>query len=176
MANEHGSTSPSEETGGGWPERLCHDLGAVIAELDPVPPEVLRDARAAYDLRAIDAELAALANDSVLDRQPAGVRGAESPRSLRFEAPGLTVEVEVTALGPRRRLIGQLVPPSRARVTVRHSGGAVEVDADELGRFRADELPPGPVSLRCDLLAEDGEGATGAIAPTGPVVTDWIAI
>jgi hypothetical protein len=176
VANEHGSTSPGGETGDGWAERLCHDLGAVIAELDPVPPEVLRDARAAYDLRTIDAELATLANDSVLDRQPAGVRGAEGPRSLTFEAPGLTVEVEVTVLGPRRRLIGQLVPPSRAKVTVRHGGGAVEVDADELGRFRADDLPSGRVSLRCDLLAEGGEGATVTTAPTGPVLTVWIAI
>ena len=166
MAKEDGSTRPGRATGGGWPERLRRHLGAVIAKLDPVPPEVLSAAHAAYDLRTIDAELAALANDSLLDRTLAGVRGDQGPRWLTFEAPGLTVEVEVTILGARRRLIGQLVPAGRATVTVRHRGGAVQVEADELGRFRADDLPPGPASLRCDLIG----GATG------PVVTDWIAI
>jgi hypothetical protein len=167
VAREDGITRPEHETDGGWPDRLSEELAAVIAKLDPVPPEVLGGAHGAFDLRTIDTEIAALAHDSVLDRRLAAVRGPESPRSLRFEAPGLTIEVEITVVGARRRLIGQLVPACRAIVTVRHSGGAEQVDADELGRFRAEGLAPGPASLRCDLTG-DHEG--------GPVVTDWIRI
>jgi hypothetical protein len=167
VATEDGITRAGWETGGGWPDRLCQELDAVIARLDPVPAEVVRAAHAAFGLRTVDAELAAIVNDWLLDRPLAGVRGAEGPRSLTFEAPGLTVEVEVTVVGPRRRLIGQLVPACLATVTVRHSGGVLQVDADELGRFRADDLPPGPASLRCDL-AGDRDG--------GPVVTAWVTI
>jgi hypothetical protein len=168
VAKEDAITGPGRDTGDGWAERLHRDLAALIARLDPVPPEVLRDARAAWELRSLDAELAALADDSPLDRPLAGVRAADGPRSFTFEAPGLTVEVEVTVVGDRRRLIGQLVPPGRATVTVRYRGGAIQVDADELGRFRADDLAPGPASLRCEPA---GDGVAG-----GPVVTAWIAI
>jgi hypothetical protein len=168
VAKEGGITGPGRDTGDGWAERLHRDLAALIARLDPVPPEVVRDARAAWELRSVDAELAALVNDSPLGRPLAGMRAAEGPRSLTFEAPGLIVEVEVAVVGDRRRLTGQLVPPGRATVTVRHGGGAVEVEADELGRFRADDLAPGAASLRCEPA---GGGAAG-----GTVVTDWVAI
>jgi hypothetical protein len=168
VAKEDGITGPGLQTGDGWAERLRRELAALIARLDPVPPEVLRDARAAWELRSLDAQLAAIANDSLLDRQLGGVRAAEGARSLTFQAPGLTVEVEVTVVGDRRRLIGQLAPPGRATVTVRHGGGAVVVEADELGRFRADDLPAGPASLRCEPV---GDGVGG-----GPVMTCWVVI
>ena len=118
--------------------------------------------------RSIDADVAELAYDSVADRSLAGVvRGSEGTRLLTFEAPSLTVEVQVTALGSRRHMIGQLVPNRRARVMVRHQDGIATVDADGFGRFRVEDLPSGPGSLRCHLGGEQA----GA-----PVVTDWVTL
>lgn len=118
--------------------------------------------------RPIDAEVAELAYDSVADRSLASaVRGSEGTRLLTFEAPGLTVEVQVTALGTRRHMIGQLLPNRQARVMVRHRDGIAAVDADRFGRFRVEDLPSGPGSLRCQLGGEQA----GA-----PVVTDWVTL
>ena len=88
-------------------------------------------------------------------------------RLLTFEAHGLTVEVQVTALGTRRHMIGQLIPNWQARVMVRHQDGIATVDADRSGRFRVDDLPSGPGSLRCHLGGEQA-------GP--PVVTDWVML
>lgn len=135
-------------------------------ETDGVPEHVLAGARAAFAWRTIDAELAALAHDSAVDGALA-VRGQESPRLLSFTAPQITVDVEVTEIGDHRRLLGQLVPPAATRLEVRHAEGMTPVEADDLGRFVAEHLPPGPVSIRCHLASAER-----------PVVvdTDWLTI
>ena len=141
-----------------------HDAG----RLDPVPAAAIAAARSSLAWRTLDAELAELAYDSLLDDNAmAGLRGGDGPlRTITFESPALTVEVESSASGALRRLIGQLVPPQRAHLTVRHAGGVVTVEADELGRFAVDDLAAGPVSLhvRCE-----GDGAVA-------VTTDWIVV
>jgi hypothetical protein len=145
-------------------ERLVERLRAAASRFDPVPPELDAAARAAFTWRTIDAELAALAYDSVLDSDLlVGIRGEQGPRMLTFESAGLTAELEVVVSGDHRRLIGQLVPPGRARVGIRHRGGELAVDADDLGRFAVDGVERGPVSLRIDAEA-------GAVA----VNTDWV--
>ena len=132
-------------------EELVDALRAASRRFDPVPDEVVRASRESFTWRTIDAELAELAYDSVLDdARLAGVRSGDAPRTMTFEAPALTVELEVTATGDRRRLLGQLVPPGPADVEVRHAGAPVTVEADRLGRFAVD-VSAGPVSLRCRL-------------------------
>ena len=42
------------------PDPLCRELGEALAKADPVPPDVLRTARAVLSWRALAAELAAL--------------------------------------------------------------------------------------------------------------------
>jgi hypothetical protein len=122
-------------------------LADAAAQADPVPDHVLAAARAALGWRTLDAELAALVEDSA--EQPlAGVRGG-GPRLLTFEADDTAVVVEVSAVGDARRLLGQLVEPRAARIEVRHPGGTTTVDADDLGRFAAAEIPAGPVSIVC---------------------------
>ena len=146
---------------------LTEELRALGAEVDPVPARVLAAARGSFTWRTIDAELAALAYDSAVDAEHhALVRGGSEPRLLTFESDGLTVEVEVTEVGDRRRLIGQLVPPAPGVVEVRHPGGVVSVEADEVGRFTAEPIEPGPVSLRCRRTG-DGEGT---------VATEWVTL
>ena len=135
-------------------------------ELDPVPAEAVAAAQAAIIWRTIDAELAELTYDSVLDDDAlAGVRGTEPSRMMTFEAPGLTVEVECLGAASPRRLVGQVVPPQPGQLTVRHTGGTTEVEVDELGRFMAEGIVPGAISLRY-------EGPAGTLAG----VTDWVIV
>jgi hypothetical protein len=148
-------------------EELLQELRAAARRFDPPPDSVMEAARASLTWRTIDAELAALEFDSVVDLATAAVRGGEGPRLLTFAAPGLSIEVEVSPIGSRRQLVGQLVPAQPARIDVRHAGGVTTVRADQLGRFGADAISAGPVSLRCHL---------GDTPSSLPVVTEWIPL
>ena len=89
---------------------------------------------------------------------------------LTFEARDLTIEVEAEPAGdddaaPRR--------PARAAAARRRSPFATATSwsptrADERGRFVAGGVDPGPVSLRCRLDGESGEGRL--------VETAWLSI
>ena len=127
---------------------LLAELRDIAARMDSVPDEVVAAARSAFAWRTMDAELAELVEDAQ-DKQLLGVRSDDLSTLLSFESPALGVEVEVLVAGSRRRLLGQLVPGQPGRVEVRHAAGRIEVPADEVGRFVADDIPPGPVSLRC---------------------------
>src|SRR5437016_4164158 len=128
---------------------LIDELRSVVAGLDPVPDRVLAAARGSFTWRTIDVELAALAYDSVMDEERlALVRSGDEARLLTFETQELSVELEVTVVGRQRHIVGQLVPPSAGVVELRHAGGLLTLDADELGRFAAERGVPGAVSLR----------------------------
>lgn len=148
-------------------EQLLDELRGAAGRYDPPPASVMDAARSSLTWRTIDAELAALAFDSAVDRPAPTVRSAGGPRQLTFDAPGLSIEVEVSPAGTRRRLVGQLTPAQAARIDVRHAGGITTVDADALGRFRADGISAGPVSLRCHPTAP----------PSAPrFVTEWVPL
>jgi hypothetical protein len=148
-----------------WEEQLLGELRALGKVADPLPSEVSFAAKGSLAWRRIDADLAELTFDSLLeDAALAGVRGGDSVRLVTFEAGDVSVEVEITEAGDRRRLIGQLVPPQVARVEVRTTDGHHDVDADEVGRFAVDRLLPGPASLRCRLTS------SGRVVETGWVV------
>lgn len=140
-------------------------LREIIELLDPVPGRLLAAALDSYTWRTADSELAQLVLDSVAEDQGALVRGREDVRLLSFEASGLTIDIQVSSGGQGRRIVGQLAPPGHAAVQVRQGSSVTELDADELGRFRA-QLRDGPFSLKCSA----GPGGTGS------VVTDWITI
>jgi hypothetical protein len=151
--------------------RLLARLGEMFEETDPVPEAVLAGARQALRWRDPDARLAELVEAEQMIG--AAVRAHGDQQLLTFDAPGLSVVVEVTEVGASRRLVGQVVPPVTTHVSVR-SGGAGEsasadcslfqVPTDKLGRFTAEAIPPGPLSLRCTL--EDGSA----------VETSWITV
>jgi hypothetical protein len=157
--------SPAEDPRDAELLRQFRDLAG---RADPVPAQVVEAARASLTWRRIDAELAELTYDMAIDSERlANVRGEEGPRALTFEAPDLTIEVEVARLGERRRLLGQIIPPQQAALELRHADGQVAVEADQLGRFTVQGFPGGPVSLRCRLAA----------APAARVVeTDWVVV
>ncbi|MER6529341.1 hypothetical protein [Streptomyces sp. NPDC001508] len=136
---------------------LEEELRQAAAVRDPVPTELHQLALDAYALYDLDARVAELTFDSLVDALP--IRGVtDAPRMLTFHAGELTVDVEVTGEG----LMGQVLPPQPARIEV--LGGpqsAVPVPVDELGRFTSDARPTGPFALR---LRTGGD----------IVVTEWL--
>jgi hypothetical protein len=141
---------------------LVDRVRTALDDTDPVPPDVLEAARASLTWLTVDAELAELSEDSAAF---AGARSTvEAPRILNFECPTGVVVLEVTQRGEQRRLLGHTDRP--AHVQVRHSGGAIDVDTDERGRFRIDEVQAGPISVRCVF----------ADSPDSPIVTSWVVV
>jgi hypothetical protein len=145
-------------------ERLLAALRELLDRSAPLPPRVVEMAKESYTWRTVDAELAALTSDSLVDPPVGSVRGAVAPRSLTFEAGDISIEVEVGESGPNRRMLGQIVPPQPARIEVRQDEAARTVEADVVGRFVVDGLGTGPVRLRCHL------------AGRRPVVTEWVVV
>ena len=162
-------------------EQAFADAARALGELDDQEliarlAELLEDAeapswsaelaKASYGLRTVDAELATLSSDSGLTAG-SGMRAVAAPRLAVFEAAGLSVEIEIepAARSGLWRLVGQLTPAGPARVGIRRHDDAVSwTDADDRGRFSADQLPGGPLSLRCE---RPGQPATA---------TEWIWI
>ncbi len=145
---------------------LEEELRHVVDQIEPVPAGLLEAAVGAFAWRTIDADLAELVFDSLADHDEAAlVRG--TGRMLSFRASSLTIDVEVTGTGASRMLIGQLEPRQPASLDIRHADNVDTVEVDELGRFSAGPVSPGPISLRCRL---------GAETDRPPVVTDWVAI
>ncbi|MQA77450.1 MAG: hypothetical protein GEV10_03035 [Streptosporangiales bacterium] len=140
-------------------------LRSAFGAADPVPHHALDAALASLSWRDPDSALAELVGDSLTD--PAGVRNRSDtgPRLLTFEGDHLVVEVEVSDLGGAHRLLGQLVPPQPAEVEVRWRGGSLRAAADQLGRFRAASVPPGPISISCRLTE-----------PSRLVSTSWVTV
>lgn len=145
-------------------ERLLADLRELFDRSSPVPPRLVEMAKESFTWRTVDAELAALTSDSLVDTPVGSVRGTAEPRSLTFEAGDLSIEVEVTELGADRRMLGQIIPPQPARIEVRQDDLTRTVEADVVGRFVVEGLGARPVRLRCHLQGRR------------PVVTEWVIV
>src|SRR5215470_15015645 len=149
-------------------DELEAELRRLAADQEPVPAQLHQAAVDAFSWRDIDAEIAELVYDSLLDTEAASlVRGPSDQRLVSFAVGGMTIDLEVTSTGPGRTVLGQIVPPQRATVDIRHPQNTVTVEADDLGRFRSGPLPRGPASLR---LRPPPDAAGPA------VITDWIAL
>jgi hypothetical protein len=147
-------------------EALLAQLRSLARETDPPPALLQEAARAAYTWRTVDRELAELVFDSA-EEALTGIRAEGGPRLLTFAATATEVEVQVSETPGGRRLVGQVVPPQQGRIDVRHRDGVAHAVADTLGRFSADGIPAGPVSLRCVL----GEAEDARV-----VDTDWLTV
>jgi hypothetical protein len=138
---------------------LEEELRQAAAIMDPVPAELRHIAIEAFALHDLDARLAELTFDSLVDGIP--VRGVmDAPRMLTFTAGDLTVDVEVTPHG----LIGQLMPPQPAGIEVLggpHPASPPSLTADGLGRFTGDLSVSGPFALRLRTTDE-------------VIVTEWL--
>jgi hypothetical protein len=100
----------------------------------------------------VDDELARLTYDSLAG--PLLVRTGGGTRLLAYECGGTTVEVEVVRGGAASTIVGRIVPPRPAEITVESGtkiGGRLAVATDSLGRFTCGGVSPGPFRLRCRL-------------------------
>ena len=142
---------------------LLVQLRDALEVADPVPDTVVSHAKSAFTWLTIDAELAALADDSLL-AGPA-VRSAATARSLTFECATGVVVLEVSDQGEdERRLLGQTDRP--ADLQVLHRGGTLSLATDEHGRFRVEHVMAGPVSVRC-VFHDDRDN---------PIITSWVVV
>ena len=141
---------------------LLEQVRIALDEHDPIPPAVIEAARGSLTWLTVDAELAALAEDSALSAT--GVRSGDASRVLTFECSTGVIVLEVTVMGDSRRVVGQA--DRQAHLTIRHSGGVTELDTDEHGRFQVEGISAGPASLRCVFVD----------APGSPVVTSWVLV
>ncbi|WP_131099280.1 hypothetical protein [Streptomonospora litoralis] len=163
-----GSAPYGAERGPGEPDldRLIADLQADRGPCSgTVSDEVRAAARAAYAMRRDDAVMSEVGTDSA-ESPPAGVRDsallAEAPRYLRFDTPGATLDLEITAVGDRRTLVGRVDPPGPTSADIRTPHGSARAPVDADGAFVAPDVPTGPVSV---LLHHPA-------AP--PVATPWV--
>jgi hypothetical protein len=160
-------TDPASTLGGLDDEGLLAAVREVLGRGEPSPDWSAELAKSSYGLRALDAELAALTSDSGLAEAASGVRSGTAPRLVVFDTGDLSLEIEIEPSTPvgSWRLVGQLIPASPARIQIRQQRAEpVWVDVDDLGRFAADHLAGGSLSLMCMR-----EGTRAA-------VTEWIAI
>ncbi len=96
----------------------------------------------------LDMLLLDLVHDSSDDAALVAVRdrSGDSSRSLVFEGAGVGVEVELTD----DRVEGQLIPAGPGRVRLQGVDGEIaDVTTDEVGYFRIEVRPHGPVHLVC---------------------------
>ena len=141
-------------------DALLVALGGLLDRLDPVPPELIDQGRQIFCWRSVDAELAELSFDSLLDHDFAlAVRSGDGsvlgPRMLAFGAvvdgDDLSIEVELSVIDGRPTLIGQLEPAGATTIGVQACDGKiVEVPVDDVGRFSVRPVPSGPVRLRIE--------------------------
>lgn len=145
-------------------DALESELRALAGVRDGVPDDVLDAALGAYVLRTLDAELAELNYDSLLDEALAGVRGSGATRQLSFEASDVVIDLQITLDG-ERQVTGQITPPDATELEFRHSAGTIQAPVDESGRFGINPAPRGPFSIR---FRRDAAGRR--------LATMWIAI
>lgn len=147
----------------GSDDDLLARLGPVLDRLDPVPPQVVIEARALFGLRRLDAELAELVRDTA-ESSGAGVlvvRGEGDVRLISFETGPVTVELQVTERGPARDLVAQVTGTTVVEAEVETAAGRRTVPIED-SLFTADGMPSGLLRLRLRT-------ATGR-----DLVTSWV--
>jgi hypothetical protein len=136
-------------------EGLLAEIREAVSQLDPLPRQIVDVSSRLLSWRDPDSELAELVADS---RQMAGAVRGEGDVILQFHGADVDIVVQISESGDERRLVGQVEPPVAGTIALRRVAGlgAASVAVDELGRFVADRLPPGPISLRWS--AQTGSG------------------
>ena len=150
-------------------DALAEDLGEALAEA-ALKERVLTGAKTAFAAHRgmiaaranLDLELMllTLVYDSRQGSEALAVRDRSggTSRTLVFESTDLGVEVEVEP----DSIEGQLIPARSGRVTLRSPDQTIATtETDEVGYFRFDVHPSGPIRLECTN-------------ETGTCVTEWL--
>jgi hypothetical protein len=134
-------------------DELLARLAPVLDRLDPVPPQVVVEARALLGLRRLDEELAELVRDSAEDRGGLlAVRGEGDVRLISFETGPVTVELQVTERGPVRDLVAQVSGTAVVSAEVETSTGRRGVPVED-SLFTVEDVPAGLLRLRLHTAA-----------------------
>lgn len=162
-ANDH----PAAESVDPGDAALIDELSELLRPRLVPPPEVVEAGKREFGWRAIDAELARLVYDSLIDAHD-GARSGDEPRLLTFtsttdegQAGGAVIEMEVDTGAGGRRIVGQVEPAAEAELEVRAGevGAAEEVvargRADAMGRFVL-PLPAGRLLVSVRYRFPDG--------------------
>ena len=126
-------------------EDLIAALRAGLDEADPVPGDVIAFAKAAFTWGDIDAELASLDFDSAETGQEAGVRSSATARMISFQAGQWMLDIEYEEIAGR--LLGVISPEASFRIDLHTSGAFFTTESDPSGRFQAEGVSRGPLSL-----------------------------
>ena len=131
-------------------DELLADLGRIALLADPPPPMTYELGYAAFALRTVDHELAALVDDSALHADAlAGVRGDSTVRMLFYQGADVGVELHVTRREGRSSALGQVIGYQFSLVRVELPDAEQLVAVDDLGRFDV-ELPRGLFRLHLE--------------------------
>jgi hypothetical protein len=148
-------------------DKLLDELRLLVNRVDPIPEEVTAFADAALGWRRIDAELAELLSDSVLESaaHAGAVRGGTDARSVTFRSTGLEIDLEIQTGEDGVIVLGQLAPTVRASIDVQRDDASIiaSAETDALGRFRLELAEGGRIRLQ---VVREREPA---------VVTSWIS-
>lgn len=135
---------------------LMERLREALLAADPVPADVIAGARAAFIARDLDHELAELVYDSTEQPTPVLTRGG-GVRSLSFTTDQLRFELELHS--DPMRIVGQLIPAQSVALELESEGFVIaSTTTDDLGRFRFDRVPSGPLSIVCRATGPGGRG------------------
>ncbi len=147
----------------GWDhEELLAALGETVKARQAVPEWFVETGKNAYAWHDIDADLAQLTHDSLVDRERVAVVRSEaaSVRALTFTSARLSIELEVAT----NSLLGQIIPPRAGTLEVHTTAGVTSSPVDEMGCFVVEPIPNSPFRLRCRM----NNGAD--------VLTGWITL
>lgn len=141
-------------------EQLVADLAAAVEHAGAPSEQMVAAAEAAYSWRTIDAELAALTEDSFADGAVLAHSAAAPVRTLVFLGSQLSMEISVSD----DQLAGQLAPAMAGTVTVSAPAGDLgQATIDDDGHFALPRPDHGPLRLRV---------STGS----GALITEWVQL
>ena len=143
-------------------DELLGALSEALRARQAVPGWFVETGKNAYAWHNIDAELAQLTYDSLVDRERAAAVRSEtaSIRALTFTSTRLSIELEVA----ESLLLGQVIPPRAGTLEVHTTAGVTSSPVDEIGCFVVEPIPSSPFRLRC--RTQDG----------ADVLTGWITL
>jgi len=140
-------------------------LRSLSTELDPAPELVVEGAKAAWELRDLDSQLATLVADSWRDAEAVATRdSAGTLRMLTFTSEGASIEVDVESdpVTGSRRLRG-FVTGAEGDLLVESGGARIVVPIVD-GQFDVEGIAGGPARL-------------SAVGPGGArIVTTWVSL
>lgn len=153
----------------GEDDGLVDALRQTWMRTDPVPAGLVDRVLFAIGLEGLDAELAVLVDSSLVGAR-AAARPEEAARTITFSSTSLTATITISdSPGGGSRVDGWLAPAEAIRVEVRRTDqAAMDVLADDGGRFVIDGLPRGLVQLVFHPVPGAG-GALSTVVAVPPV-------